>query len=120
MLRVESPEAQIAAVLHDVVEDGRHKGWTLERLRSEGFSDSVLSAVACLTKSDDEDYESFVERVAENPIATEVKIADLAENMDLTRLGREPSPKDLERRRKYERSLARLQKSGAAGAFPRE
>src|SRR5918912_706704 len=77
MLRMDSEAAMMAAVLHDVVED---TDWTLERLRGEGFPDEVLGAVDCLTHRDGESYQDFVERVRTNPVARQVKIADLEDN----------------------------------------
>jgi len=59
MLRMEDEIAMMAAVLHDVVEDG--PGWTFERLEAEGIPTAVINAVRHLTKHDDEaeDYEAF-------------------------------------------------------------
>lgn len=47
MLAVRGEHAQIAAVLHDVVEDTTV---TLADLRAAGFAEAVLNAVAALTK----------------------------------------------------------------------
>src|ERR687889_661940 len=93
MLRMDSEAAMMAAVLHDVVED---TDWTLERLRGEGFSAEVLDAVDCLTHRDGESYQEFVKRVRTNPIARQVKIADLEDNMNIRRVSR-LGAKDLER-----------------------
>jgi hypothetical protein len=73
----------IAAVLHDVVED---TDWTIDRLRREGFSETVLAAIDCLTRRDGETYEEFIERAAVNPVARRVKLADLEDNMDIRRI----------------------------------
>src|SRR5947209_1708538 len=50
---VQAEEAQIVAVLHDVVED---TPVTLDDLRRAGFSDTVLAAVQCVTHCKDESY----------------------------------------------------------------
>ena len=100
MLRMETEAAMMAAVLHDVVEDTE---WTLERLRDEGFSDEVLEAVDCLTHREGESYQQFVERVRTNPIARQVKIADLEDNMNVRRIN-QLGPKELERLEKYHRA----------------
>ena len=100
MLRMDSEAAMTAAVLHDVVED---TDWTLERLRGEGFSEEILEAVDCLTHREGESYEEFVERVRTNPIARQVKIADLEDNMNIRRIG-QLGAKDLERLGKYHRA----------------
>ena len=107
MLAVATPEARMAAVLHDVVEDG---DVTLEQLRAEGFPAAVVEAVDALTKREHEedDYEAFIRRAALNPIAREVKLADLRDNSDLSRMA-EPTEKDRTRIEKYERAIAYLQ-----------
>ncbi|QOV89932.1 HD domain-containing protein [Humisphaera borealis] len=77
MSMVESDEAKCAAVLHDVVED---TPVTLADLRREGLSDAVLEAVACLTHAKEQPYVDYVIRCKANPIARQVKIADLIDN----------------------------------------
>lgn len=104
MLRMSSLEERIVAVLHDVVEDC---GISLEDLRKEGFSEAVLSAIESVTKVPGESYEDFVERAAHNPIGRVVKLADLEENSDLSRIA-SPSWEDLERIEKYRRAIGRL------------
>jgi (p)ppGpp synthase/HD superfamily hydrolase len=85
-------------VLHDVVEDTE---WTLEGLEREGFSREVIAVLRCVTKlSEDEDYDCFIERVATNPVAVQVKINDLLDNMDITRLTH-LTDSDLNRLNKY-------------------
>jgi hypothetical protein len=109
MLRLSSADARIAAVLHDVVEDSTV---TLDSLREEGFSEHVLAAIESLTRREGEDYNDFIDRVAQNSIARQVKIEDLKDNGDLSRLGRKPSERDLERQAKYAKALARLEAGG--------
>ena len=108
MLAVTTPEARMAAVLHDVVED---TAVTLDELRAEGFPPSVLEAVEALTKRPEEenDYMAFIRRVAPNPIAREVKLADLRDNSNLGRIP-EPTDRDRERIRKYQRAIAYLER----------
>jgi (p)ppGpp synthase/HD superfamily hydrolase len=67
------------AYLHDVVEKG--KGWTLDRLREEGFPPDVISAVDAMTRRDGEEWEDFVRRAASNAVAKPVKRADLNDNL---------------------------------------
>ena len=38
-----------------------------------------------LQNTEDEDYDKFIDRVTQNPIAVKVKINDLLNNMDITR-----------------------------------
>lgn len=104
MLRMTTLEERIVAVLHDVVEDC---DISLDDLRKEGFSEEVLSAIESVTKLPGESYEEFVERAAQNPIGRVVKLADLEENSDLSRIA-SPSWEDLERIEKYRRAIGRL------------
>ena len=104
MLRVNTLEERIVAVLHDVVEDC---GLSLDDLRKEGFSEAVLTAIESVTKVPGESYETFVERAAQNPIGRLVKLADLEENSDLSRIA-QPSWEDLERVEKYRRAIGVL------------
>jgi (p)ppGpp synthase/HD superfamily hydrolase len=104
MLRVRTLEERIVAVLHDVVEDC---GVSLDDLRNEGFSETVLTAIESVTKVPGESYEAFVERAAQNPIGRVVKLADLEENSDLSRIP-QPSWDDLERIEKYRRAMGVL------------
>lgn len=106
MMRMTSPEAQIAAVLHDVVED---TDWTIEQLREEGFSEVVIEAVEALTERAGEDYGHFVDRASSNQIARRIKIADIEDNMNLLRID-ELRPKDLARLERYHIHWRRLQK----------
>jgi (p)ppGpp synthase/HD superfamily hydrolase len=104
MMKMADRAAQIAAVLHDVVEDSPDEDkWTFERLIEAGFDDEVVEAVNCLTKREGEGYEEFIRRAATNPVACRVKIADLEDNMNVLRIG-EIRPRDLERLEKYHRS----------------
>jgi len=97
MSRVDGPVAKTVAVLHDVVED---TNWTLEDLQAKGFSAEVIEAVDCLTKREGEPYDALIQRAAGKPLARQVKLADLIDNMDLRRCP-EITPKDLERLQKY-------------------
>ena len=104
MNQVESEEEKIVAVLHDIVED---TDISLDDLRNEGFSEEVVSAVECLTKQDGENYDSYIERISFNLLAVKIKLADLEDNRDLTRLP-EVTDKDLERIEKYDKALEKL------------
>jgi (p)ppGpp synthase/HD superfamily hydrolase len=104
MFFCEGAAERIVAVLHDVVED---TGRTFDDLRKLGFSEEVIAALDCVTKREGENYQQFVERVAGNPIAKQVKLADLRDNMDVRRL---PgiSDRDMERLAKYLKAWKRL------------
>ena len=105
MMRCDTDEEKIVAILHDVVED---TDWTFEALREEGFTETIIEALKTVTKhSDDEDYDEFIQRSLKNEIGRKVKIADLRENLDVTRIG-ELTDKDIERINKYKRALKTL------------
>ncbi len=108
MLAMPTEIEGIVAVLHDIVED---TPITFNDLREEGFSQKVISAIKCVTKQEGEDYNSFIERISHNPLATSVKLADLEDNMDLSRLS-DITEKDLLRVAKYQRAKKVLQKKG--------
>ncbi len=83
MSRLGTHEEQTVAVLHDVVEDTR---WTFEDLEREGFPARVIQALKCLTKQEGEPYEDFVKRSGSDPLARKVKLADLQDNMMVSRM----------------------------------
>ena len=105
MLRLSSLDERIAAVLHDVVEDS---DITLEALRAEGFSEAVLHAVDAVTRRAGEDYDDFIRRAAADPLGRRVKLADLAENSDLSRIA-QPGERDHVRLERYRRATALIQ-----------
>lgn len=105
MMEARSEEAQIVAILHDVVED---TAVTLADLRAAGFSDRVLAGIDAITKRPGEDYDAYIERVAADDLALEVKLADLRDNLDADRLRGAPTPRDLERFDRYRITQARL------------
>ena len=81
---VEGEERKAVAYLHDVVEDTET---TLEQLADMGFSANIVEAVDAITRRDGEEYMDYITRVKVNPIATDVKVADLKHNMNPNRRG---------------------------------
>lgn len=71
------------AWLHDTIED---TGYTVSMMRADGFDDNVINAVQLLTHKKGEPYLDYIKNLASNETARNVKIADLHNNMDLTRL----------------------------------
>lgn len=55
------------------------------RLRQEGFPEEIVQAIDCLTRRDGEPYADMIERIAPNALTRRVKLADLADNLDLLR-----------------------------------
>lgn len=106
MMAMRFHEDRIAAVLHDVVED---TDVTIADLVKMDFPTQSIDAVEALTHAKGEPYMDYIHRVALNYIATRVKLADLADNMDLERLP-ELTLKDLERYHKYRQARAYLKR----------
>jgi hypothetical protein len=102
MLTLQGEAHRIAAVLHDVVED---TSVTIEQLRELGFASEVLDAIDAVTKrpEDESDYFGFIERAAVNDIGRAVKLADIEDNMDATRIA-SLTPKDELRLQRYARA----------------
>lgn len=106
----------VTAVLHDVVED---TAITLDNLAREGFSVEVCEAIAYLSKRPEEEdtkedppeekrrkYEAFIDRIAAGPLlAKRVKVCDLQDNTDPTRIDGEPTERDHRRWAKYRRAM---------------
>ena len=100
MMSVDSMDAKMVAVMHDIVED---TPVTIEQLRGRGFSNTVIDGVELVTHRDDVTYEDYIVAIKRNSIATEVKLADLKDNTSLNRtLYREKtSSRDCVRIQKY-------------------
>jgi len=104
MTRAQTDDEKIVALLHDVVEDS---DWTLEALVEEGFPQRIVDAIGCVTNREREGYDDFISRVLTNPLAVRVKLLDLEDNMDMTRLSA-LTDKDMERLLKYHAARQRL------------
>jgi (p)ppGpp synthase/HD superfamily hydrolase len=115
LLQVDSEDARIVAVLHDVLED---TACSVVELRRAKFSERVISALDRLTRRDGEAYEPYIERIAEDSLARQVKLADLKDNLaNNRRLADVAARRDVwERITRYERAIARLQAAMAATA----
>jgi (p)ppGpp synthase/HD superfamily hydrolase len=106
MLALRNEKDRIVGVLHDVIED---TSITYDYLIANGFEGEteILDALKSVTKIDGETYDEFINRVALNPIGKRVKLADLQDNMDLSRIS-SPTEKDYERLKKYEKAKEKL------------
>src|SRR5690242_12526974 len=78
LLRLESEVEHIVAVLHDIVED---TSYTIADRHEASYKDSVLAAIEHLTHREDEANDNYRVRVAQNPIARHVKLADFCDNI---------------------------------------
>ena len=99
---VDCLEQKIVAWLHDVLEDTE---LTEDDLRKLGFTESIIHSIKLLTKNKSVDYEEYLWILKRDRNARAVKLADLAHNMDTSRLGRELKEKDKERLEKYKQAI---------------
>ena len=96
----------VCALLHDVVED---TDYSLDDLRSMGYPDEVVDALALLTHDPEVPYMDYVREIATNPIARKVKMADLRHNSDLSRMD-EVDEWAAARTEKYKKALRYLRR----------
>jgi len=80
--KVDGLELKTIAILHDTIED---TDVTADFLLERGIPKDIVEVVELLTKPKNEQYESYLRRVKENPKAKAVKLADLAHNTDPSR-----------------------------------
>ena len=93
--QLDSLELKTIAILHDTIED---TDVTADYLLEKGILKHIVDAVQLLSKPENEDYETYLKRVKENPLAKQVKLADLAHNTSSERA----SGLNEKRRAKYE------------------
>ena len=93
--QLDTLELNTIAILHDTIED---TDVTAEYLLEKGIPGNIVEVVQLLSKRKDEEYESYLIRVKENPLARQVKLADLAHNTSPERA----SGLNEKRRAKYE------------------
>ena len=126
MMSLDTEDEKIVGVLHDVVEDC--EGWTWDRLRSEGFSEKIIDALQSVSKTPEEEaefkclkdsglddavrdhYLSFIKRAKANEIGRKVKVADIKDNLDASRIA-DPTSDDKLRIDRYRIALDALRKA---------
>ena len=109
-LHTDDEELKIIAVLHDWVEDmfknNPEKGL---QLLGEHYSERIVKALDLLTHRKNVPYDDYIKAISFNADATKVKLSDLKDNSDITRL-KGLSKKDFDRMEKYHRSFVYLSK----------
>lgn len=102
MLSLDNDEDKVVGILHDVLED---TNITLKYLENNGFYGEIkiLQALESITRKSNESYKDFISRVKLNPIALRVKLADLKDNMNISRI-KNPTEKDFSRIEKYKKA----------------
>lgn len=95
-----------SAILHDILEDCPE--WN-EKALKQVFNDSIIDVVVILTKLPKENYDDYIQRIIDSGSypAIQIKLADLTDNMDITRLP-EIKEKDAQRLNKYLKAYKRL------------
>ncbi len=104
MNALETVEEKIVGVLHDAVEDS---DLIIEDLTAAGFSERIIEAIDAITKRSGETRKDYLQRVMNNPIALKVKIVDMTDNADISRIPN-PIDKDHERTRIYKKTILKL------------
>ena len=93
--KLDTLELKVIGLLHDTIED---TDVTADYLVEMGIPRDLVDVVELLTKPKGEPYETYLRRVKENPMAKQVKLADLAHNTDESRI----AGLNEARRKKYE------------------
>lgn len=101
--RLESPELQVIGWLHDIMED---TPITLQDIEA-AFGLETAAAVDAISRRGGESWSDYIDRVAANPLARQVKISDLIDNSNLSRIPH-VTVKDVKRQAKYNRALKKL------------
>ncbi len=108
---VYSEQEKVIALLHDTIED---KDVTPSELLELGFPKKIVDDVLILSRKKPIDYNKYIDNIVKNGSieAINVKLADLKNNMDMSRI-KNPTIKDYERVEKrytpsYEKLMNRL------------
>lgn len=94
-----------ASILHDIIED---TDITKTDLIEMGFDKEVVDIVEIVT-NDCLNYDEFIDKIisSNNKDAIEVKLSDMTDNMDLSRLPK-IKENDLKRQEKYKKAYQKL------------
>lgn len=113
MMRMQTEEEKIVALLHDLIED---TPLTLQDLRKNGFSKEVVKAVDLLTRYPKQTYDEYIDGMKKNRLAMRVKIGDLEDNMDPRRFPSidENAIKRIKKYTKYHKMISRWLKEVAS------
>lgn len=87
----------IIAILHDLLEDCPE--WNVKSL-SCLFDENIVKTIDLLTRKENQEYFDYIDSINQNSWATKIKLADLKDNMDITRL-ETITDKDYQRLNKY-------------------
>lgn len=99
------PYLQVAALLHDVVED---TAFTLQMLLDLGFSRDAVEVVDLLTRKSDVSSDDYYAAIRQHPGALLVKECDIRDNLQEWRLAYLPPHAQRRLRGKYAHALEAL------------
>ncbi len=102
---LESKEAKLVALLHDVIEDS---SITSNNLIAMGFSKVIVDAILALTRKKLQSYSAYLKQVSSNSLARTVKIADITDNMNPDRLRKLDKATQKRLAQKYEEAIRYL------------
>ncbi|MEX0178476.1 MULTISPECIES: phosphohydrolase [unclassified Stenotrophomonas] len=108
-------DAEVVAWLHDVLED-----CPAFAERVQAFPDPLQHAVRLLSRTSAADAATYYARIAADPLALKVKLADIADNADETRLASLDAATAERLRDKYRQALAALSQHSTRAAPPIE
>ena len=104
MMNIKDEKQRIVAVLHDVIED---TNVTDKDLILQGLDYELVNVILTLTRNKSESYDEYIDRISKDEFAIQVKLADLEDNMDMSRL-KNPTVKDYDRVVKYGKAREKL------------
>ena len=90
--------------MHDLIEDTEYTFADLSKL---GFSDKTIGLLHLLTHQKETPYDEYIKAISVSNEATEIKLRDLEDNSNITRL-KGLGKKDFDRIEKYHRSYIYL------------
>lgn len=103
-VRCSTDEERLVALLHDTIEDTEI---TAEDLLVAGFPRNIVDAILAVSRKEGESYEDFIVRAGQKPLSRAVKLHDLEDNMDISRL-EQVTAGDVDRLNRYIRAYRYL------------
>ena len=104
--QMQTEEAVITALLHDVLEDS---SISISWLREQGFSEPVLEALTLLTHKHEVPYMDYIRILSTNRLAYLIKLADLRHNSDSARLKSMSESEKIRLKKKYSEAITFLE-----------
>ena len=101
------PYVQIAAILHDAVEDSP---FTIKMLQDLGFSEAACLLVELLTRTEDVSEIDYYKKIRDNSAAKMIKLADIRDNLTEWRLAYLKEETQNRLRKKYAHALEIISK----------